>query len=100
MSCCMFSSTSTEWADHLRGSEIQRLCLSGVCVHVSRSARLTVCVCVCACFITNCSTAKTQSININVDSFGSLETSLVLAAGSLGQAHCAQHQANNSTERQ
>lgn len=44
----------------------------------------------CVCFITNCSTAKTQSININVESFGSLETSLVLAGGSLGQAQRTQ----------
>lgn len=43
-----------------------------------------------ASFITNCSTARTESININVDSSGSLETSLVLAAESLGQTPCAQ----------
>lgn len=31
-----------------------------------------------ASFIINCSTAQTESININVESFGSLQTSLVL----------------------
>lgn len=50
----------------------------------------------CACFVSNCSAAKTQSININVNPFGSLQTSIVLAGRSLGQAQCAQLQANNS----
>lgn len=49
-------------------------------------------VCMHGCVHVSSPTAALQklSININVDSFGSLETSLVLAAGSLGQAQRTQ----------
>jgi len=86
-------SASAVLAVHLSGEQLgegvfeqfvhtRRLCVC-VCVCVCLCVCVCVCVCVCACFISNCSTAKAQTININVDSFGSLETSLVLAGGSL-----------------